>query len=710
VKTSLILCGAWLVCVDAFAVPLIIPPAQSIEPTPWVQIQGLAMAGDEALFERFDVFYEPGDDMTAHVRTGADLYRRAANGRWEYVRDFFSETYPWDDSLIDVAMSASVAAIRVQSGLHLFERNASGAWIEGVLDLPRPLGDQVEVHGNLVVALESSCSRDAIVLERGANGHWGETGRLSVPAGSCVASFRVDENAVAVLSRPEGDAPNGNDQFPIALWIFERTGGAWTLAASFPAPETESNGVYGPELDIHEGLVVVSGFQQGAYVYRRDASGWNPAPRLPHPGYLNSIDISDEYVLLVGGDTTGPRSSGHLFRNGPDQTFENVAKFVADFGLFFATMDGNRVMGFTQHSPEFYQIPSDFDPDTPPLVQDDFELGSQPWQVLPGSQFSIVQSGATHVWRQSSLAGDAGAVYDAVRADQTVSADITPTAFNGADRWVGLVTRYTDEQNYYYVTLRAGNDGTRLVLKRMFNGVFSELGRLSPEDTMSVRAGQRYRVTLQSIGNQHTVFIDGQGRFSATDGEHASGKAGVRMYRAAADIDNVVISSAPLFYVSDVGAQTRGGRWLVSQQPPRASQTSLTGDARALYGDRVENSEQTALLTIDELGATGSPWVGLFSRYTDAGNYYYVTLRKSNELSLRKMTNGVISVLDTVTLPVTTQSEYKLRFDTVEDRLRVLVNDELEIERAGAEVSLGYSGLATYRARATFRIYNAYSP
>lgn len=127
-------------------------------------------------------------------------------------------------------------------------------------------------------------------------------------------------------------------------------------------------------------------------------------------------------------------------------------------------------------------------------------------------------------------------------------------------------------------------------------------------------------------------------------------------------------------------------------------------------GRRSKTSLTSASVYVHEFGATGSPWVGLMARYVDANNYYYVTLRKSNELSLRKLTNGAISTLDTVTLPVTTQTEYRLGLDVVVDRLRVWVNDEIRIERTGAEVRAGQVGLMTYRARALVRTYEPFSP
>jgi hypothetical protein len=303
-------------------------------------------------------------------------------------------------------------------------------------------------------------------------------------------------------------------------------------------------------------------------------------------------------------------------------------------------------------------------------------------------------------------------LYDLDLTEQTVTADITPTAFNGADRWVGLVTRYTDEQNYYYVTLRTGTGGNRIVLRRMLNGVWSNIGTSLSNEAFTLNAGQRYRVTLQSLGQFQQVLIDGVPRMLAYDDAHAHGKAGVRMYKASADIDNVIVSSGPLLQLSRFGGvHDIDGHWYENEFAPRAQQSVLpSGNSRLVYGPAIEDSLTTASVYVHEFGATGSPWVGLMARYIDANNYYYVTLRKSNELSLRKLTNGAITTLGTVILPVTTQTEYRLGLDVVGDRLRVWVNDEIRIERTGAEVRAGRVGLMTYRARALVNTYEPFSP
>ena len=49
---------------------------------------------------------------------------------------------------------------------------------------------------------------------------------------------------------------------------------------------------------------------------------------------------------------------------------------------------------------------------------------------------------------------------------------------------------------------------------------------------------------------------------------------------------------------------------------------------------------------------TQDPWVGIAAHLVDERNYYYLTLRRSNQLSLRRVVNGSIQVLATVPQPV----------------------------------------------------------
>ena len=468
-----VLCGALLACTVASARPLILEPT-SFFPDP---AEFIGLTGNEALLTNSIYEDQPDPDLPQEVTQVVKLYKRGSNGQWTYVRDIFSERSAYNQNEgYYLEVQGSVAAVVLPSGLHIFERTSTG-WVEASLDIPRPQSSVVAVDSGRVLAIETEagvCAPEAVLLERGTNGHWNISARLPAPAGACVSSFALDTNAAALLSRPASQTQGINST---ALRIFERSGSAWIQAAQFAGAESGTQ-LYGPVLDIHSGLALVSGTEKGMHVYRRGGSAWTEGDPLKFPDaydnaghFARAIEITDAYVLADGYNTNRRTDAVYLFRNEPANAFPHLALLTAasSNGFYDAVIDGNRVLANGFGYPGTFELPANFTP--PPVVQDDFEAGPGAWQILPGSQFSVVQKGSTHVWRQSSLAGNAGAVLDVDRTNQSVSAEITATAVNGNDRWVGLVTRYTDESNYYYVTIRGlTDDSERIVLKRMQNG------------------------------------------------------------------------------------------------------------------------------------------------------------------------------------------------------------------------------------------------
>ena len=55
----------------------------------------------------------------------------------------------------------------------------------------------------------------------------------------------------------------------------------------------------------------------------------------------------------------------------------------------------------------------------------------------------------------------------------------------------------------------------------------------------------------------------------------------------------------------------------------------------------------------------------LWARYTDAENYYYVTLRSSNSIHLRKIVNGSFQTLVSTNLPVQLNRTYRVRLEAI---------------------------------------------
>ena len=283
-----------------------------------------------------------------------------------------------------------------------------------------------------------------------------------------------------------------------------------------------------------------------------------------------------------------------------------------------------------------YNLPKTFTPTTATLH--DFENGTQGWTALAG-QFAVATRGATRVYRQSSLAGDAVAVNSADLKATLITADVRPTAFDGTGRWVGLMARYIDENNFYYVTIRNNNI---VSIRKKVNGVITELRAYYPT---RVELGQNYRVSFEAVGNRLTYYLNGVRSIDAYDPDNSlpHGRAGVRTYRATADFDNVIITPCRSWSWGAARADISmfdivDGSWSTTDGKYSLDQSSTSGNARILHGHPTDDQVLRVSVRLNNIGTqtSGSHWIGAMVRYSDPSNYYYVSLRTSNELSLRK--------------------------------------------------------------------------
>ena len=700
-KSLLMLLGAFWACTAATARPMVIE-SQAVLPA---YSEDFAFAGDELISTR----WEPVPNTNypdEEFYTIATLYRRGTDGKWTLGSELARERGTAYGAR--VGMTSSVAAISMPSGLQIWERSASG-WVRATVNGAQQLsGEHVDVAGITVlipiVDANVPCPARAAVVTRGTNGVWAMTAQLDAPPGSCVGDLDLDEGR-AIMSVPDGDPTINIDR----AVIFERSGSSWNLVATLS--RNDASVKFASSVALRGDLAVVSASNRGSHVYQRTSAGWQLVSFLPNEDSYaggqedQEISINDQYVVKSGWNINRRTSIAYVYRRLTYRTFEHVANLDTGDGLIGARIDGARVIGSL--GPDLYEfnLPASFT--VPALVQDDFESGAAAaWAPIPGSQFAIVSNGQTHVYRQSSVAGDAGAIHSADLTNQHVSADIRPIAFQGgSDQWVGLITRYTDPGNFYYVTLR--NRFGQLALRRMQNGVISQLATYSMPATLAW-----HRIGLESTGTLHNVYVDGKLVVYATDASHTHGHAGIRTYRASADFDNVVVSPGPLASLAYTDRVATGGVWdgnWVNGGNTFIQTVPDSGDALALSGVPRADAVVQATVTFGTGSSTSTPWAGLIVRYVDSRNFYYVTMR-ANELSLRRLTNGAITVLDNE--PFTRQAgvPVNLRLEAVGDRLRVYVNEELRMERAGAAIAAGKVGMMTYRASASFENYWAYEP
>jgi hypothetical protein len=654
----------------------------------------------------------------------AHLYYRV-NGTFVPGGLLYSERS--NDTLGEVAMSSSRVALGLPSGVHVFTLVPGPGvhYAEDPVDGTRPQGLHLAFNEeNTLLASASPCNWSVAVLTRGTGGNWSTTGYLPGYDRPC-DEYRFALGAEFAVSGNRAVVWNNDTHYsstPPEARVFERNGTTWNQTATITRPVGSElyPWQFGPSVSLNASEIFISGSTNGTHVFRQTNGTWSVATNLANYDawrgtYGQSIDTNGFWLTQISYSAARELDVVHLFRNFPTNHYEEMAMLAApahDY-IYHADFANDRVLARGRDALYVYYVSSALANSTP-TFQDNFESGADGgWTPLANGQFSVITSGTTRVYHQHSTVGAAGAIQAADWTDQSIAADVKPLANQGPDRWVGLVTRYTDESNYYYVTLR---DRDRVVLKRLVNGVYTELASAP----VLVNLNQTYRLQLESSGTLHTVYVDGVRRIKAYDTALSHGHAGLRSFGARADYDNVVIAPGArraLFQSNfnedfEIDAIERlSGSWSIFNDAGRfvLSQGSLTTTARAVVGADTDNQVIQTALRIRQFGS-GSPWAGLMVRYVDPNNYYYVTVRKTGETSLRKITNGNITVLGSVPTPVTLAPMMQLRLEVIGTQLRVFVDKALVLERSDGSIARGRSGFVTYRAAASYDDYVAYQP
>jgi hypothetical protein len=132
--------------------------------------------------------------------------------------------------------------------------------------------------------------------------------------------------------------------------------------------------------------------------------------------------------------------------------------------------------------------------------------------------------------------------------------------------------------------------------------------------------------------------------------------------------------------------------------------------ARAVVGTPTDDQVIVTRARLTTAGTGTDRWFGIAARYVDENNYYYLTVRNSNTVSLRKLTNGTITTLGTAPLTVTPNTWYELRLDAVGNELRAFVNGTQLFQATDSSHASGQGGLLTYKAAAEYVDYRAWQP
>jgi pectate lyase len=238
--------------------------------------------------------------------------------------------------------------------------------------------------------------------------------------------------------------------------------------------------------------------------------------------------------------------------------------------------------------------------------------------------------------------------------------------------------------------------------------------------------GRTYRFRIEAIGSHVRAFVNGERVIDVIDDAHARGMAGLTMFRARTDYDNVIVTSSPqTVLLADSFNQTEAeslrtwtsspaNAWSLESNNPGVAgvyrQSLLTGTARALNGAPVRDQIVSAIVRPQTFNAAvTNAFVGLMGRHVDDFNHYYVALFR-DRAALRKRVNGVHSSLREVPFAVVPGVAYRARLEAIGSSLRLYINDTLITEAQDTTLPTGRYGLITFNAAADFDDFRSVRP
>ena len=716
--------------------PLVIEPVATLPAPPggyYTYGRQVAIDGDWALIT--GIRLDPVDPGNGEVVAGL-LYRRTAAG-WIYDSTLYeTEFNPGDVSYSPtVAMRGGFAALNFGG---IFRRTATG-WVRESVSGGR--GPDLEFGNGRFAFGTGEGDWGANVAERDAAGTWGFT-RIMGPLrdgdnDNNGGPLDIDGNTLALAAPDVSEGEIGGAH----LYRFH-AGTGWAFLAR---PPFVAGLAPGPNLALRGNELFIDAIPQrahdGTYLYRDESGGdeWNPdwqfrgrlqtADSYMSQGFDSALEKSPNYVFQHRYSHDLGAEVWHAFRANAEGRYEHVVTLanrdrashghhidisgrrviVASHGSFSGVNADNNVRIF--HLPAEGTVAA-------PVFLDQFTTGSpSSYETTPGGSFVLFSSGGNSVFRQRLLTGDARAIHvDSDRRDGGIQVDVRPYAYDGEDRWFGLVSRFADAQNYYYVTVRSSGN---VALKRLAGGVVTTLASTPLTVTM-----RNYRLRLESVGIWHRVYVDDRLLLQARDGNLRQGRLGLMTSRARADFDNLVITpnglstiySSPFDPAGALGpwANTGPGSWRLGTGGAY-EQNSVAGDARAIIGAASADDQVVAVRTRATAFAvpsgTQERWFGVMLRYLDDRNYVYVSLRSSNRVSLRQVVNGQVQVLREATFTVTPGTWYSLRAEALVGATRVYVNRNLVLQAPAVQpLPRGQVGLVTFKAAAQFDDFVAYQP
>jgi hypothetical protein len=642
------------------------------------------------------------------------LYGRSlSSGKWVYRKTLMTRTGTF--SRTDVKMKSGIAAVQIGGQVTLFE-HVNGDYVPARVAAPIVHPGGVAISSGRLLVGGNGCDYDGVVYEKGSNGTWGITGRLDDDTGECDDfGMTVELNYNYALLR---------SQYGAVASAWRRTGPAidWVPAGTLAPP---------PGVNLSDQPFALQGataVANNGYAYLRNGtSSWVLQDRATSVDNDNSDRITFETIyrdgVLLASETGVLWPFPRVYLETTPGQFEHVASLATSQIAWEMDVSGRTAVSVVRDAeglrwdvevfalPEMLRAPA-------PVVNDFEDRDASDFETRSGL-FQLATRGTNDVYAQGD--SSAFAVALATQSDwtdyQRIQATIVPT-YDRSDAWAGLVARYVDTRNYYFAALRA-------------NGAFGVYKRVNGVNTL-LRAGTANAATPRRAvftveGNQIFLGINDELYPIGTDNSLPRGRAGIATWHARADFDDVYITGTTdygLFFREwgpngsqyDVDLTTAGGQWEVAFDSEESysqglKQLDTTGDARAYTGTPVANQDITARVRLDGFGTSSQgAWFGLLARYVDPRNHYYVTARSTGQIQIRKIVNGVITVLASASFTPVAGQVNDLRFRVIGDQLQLFVNGELKASAHAGDIASGQYGLATYRTAATWEMLSVSQP
>jgi len=727
---------AWGVLAVAQARPLVIQESARIANPDPVTYQhfaaDVAIDGDDAIATQ-ERFIEPpgGSLLDAEHDVAVYLFHRSSTG-WTPVRQLVVQHhFPLTSFISGLAMRNGIAALALNP-LHVFERQ-SGAWVSSPVtgvDPSNP-GDSIAIDGQRILFGGSSGTWMGTLYEKNSAGVWGPTSVMLGDERGGDSEFTggpVDiSGSHAVVLSPYNDVDPPLASPSVAVYRDWGPPSGFLLQSEIRSSELAP---LEPEVAIRGVEIFIAGTNRsGTRVYRPGLSdSWEEFDKLQPldshmgGGVATVIEKNDLFIMQRNWNAEREAYVINVFSKSDAAPYEHVATLVASDGGSLGNfgISNRRVIADCGNQACYFELPTTLSQPAP--IQQTF-AGANPtgWTTSAGSAFSIIQHGVSRVLRQADMKSPAmhTAILNASNwTNQSIQADVRLLAINGTDNRVGLATRYLDADNHYRVTV--SSTGT-VRLWCTVGGVRKPIASAN----FAVAVNRPFRLRLESIGTRHRVYVNGVSVLDADDSALKSGRAGLLTHHASAEFDNVFASPTPnaiLFAQNftstggptDLWSFTGTGLWNnVASGPNHVfAQSSVASIARAVIGVPTDDQSVDVRARPTTFAGTGSGdrWFGVMARYVDDANYYYLSLRSTNTVSLRKLANGVTTELASVSLPIPLGTWQRLRIEAIGSQIRGFVNGVLVAEATDAAHPRGAGGLVTNRAAADFDDYRAIQP